>query len=103
MKEPRGLRTAIQAIGVYFLCQCAYSGMGAIARLILGRYVYPHEFPNPSSPDSALFYTVIEHLVVAAEYLILAWVLLVKTEWSVKTVVGFSKPRAAESETNDEA
>ena len=91
MKDIQGLRTAIQAIGVYFLCYGVWFTLGGAVQIVLGPWSPPRVwFVSPT------FTAVINDLSLATQYILIASVLLVKTDWSVKTVVGLSKPPVAD-------
>jgi hypothetical protein len=85
--DTRGLRIAIQAIGVYFVCNIVYRSMLCVAQAIAARFVNRIEpvpsFLGASAPMGILRAFVFPHLVSAVPYLLIGWGMLAKTDWVV--------------------
>src|SRR5690349_17527586 len=95
------LTVAIQAVGVYFMCNSVFQALNAVARLIVFPSFRRDLTDIVPSAQSLIRTTVLEHLVYAVLYLLLAWVLLVKTDWAVRTVAGLSRPQVDEASADD--
>lgn len=87
MNDDRRLRTAIQAIGVYFLCQGVASLLGVVLRSIL-----PVLMREQTISGQTLRLPFIENLMFALPPVFIGWILLAKTTWCERTVEKLSRP-----------
>ncbi len=98
MNDEKGIRIVVQAVGVYSIAHAMYAFLETVAKVI----AYWLFKDNPYYPPVAsLKPIIVGGAIQSALLLIPAWVLLVKTDWCVQTVVSMSRPRSLE-EPEDE-
>ena len=95
MKENGALRIGVQLIGLYYLC----GGASHFLRAVVD-YFY-QRFPrySISMPPNPSFAFVLRDLLEALVYIVVAWVLLAKTDWTVSLINRLSAPPTSDDST----
>ncbi len=90
MNDEKSIRIVVQAVGVYSIAHAMYYFLETVGQVISWRLLKDDPyFP----PVASLKPVIIGGCLHSALLLIPAWVLLVKTDWCVRTVVSLSSPR----------